>query len=67
MALAFSKNDALTTVKTGGMDVALGLRWTHGRLAVEGILKETLLVDGPDFVGGTAPGLLGAIGLSVGL
>lgn len=53
---------------TGGADMAVGLRWVKDNFALEGSLKETVLANGPYFIGGnTNQGLLGSIGLSLGI
>ncbi len=59
--------DKFSSFITVGTDMALGLRWTYENLAVEGALKESVLANGPQFIGGTAnQGLFGQLGVSVG-
>ncbi len=49
-----------------GADMSLGLRWQHENFAIEGVVEETLLSNGPQFIGGGSPGLFAQIGMSVG-
>ncbi len=49
-----------------GADMSVGLRWQHENFAFEGSVQETLLSNGPQFIGGGAPGLFGQIGMTVG-
>ena len=51
---------------TTGADVSVGLRWNYENLALEGKITDAILFDGPDLIGGTAPGLFGEVGLAVG-
>lgn len=59
--------DKSTTFLTGGADMAVGLRWVYENFAFEGAVKELMLSNGPQFIGGNAaPGMFAQIGLSVG-
>ncbi len=60
--------DERTDFLTGSADVALGLRWVRENLAVEGILSEALLANGPHFIGGNgASGMFLQVGVSLGI
>ena len=60
-------NQDFSRLLTGGSDMSVGLRWVKDNFALEGSLKEAFLANGPDFIGGSGQGLLGAIGLSLGI
>ena len=51
---------------TAGTDMALGLRWNYENFAFEGSVSEILLSNGPNMIGGGAPGLFGRVGVSLG-
>jgi hypothetical protein len=51
---------------TNSGDVNVGLRWSHENFAIEGQVAEQLLLDGPDMIGGSAPGLFSQVGISYG-
>lgn len=60
--------DERTDFLTGSADVALGLRWVRENLAVEGILSDALLANGPQFIGGDgASGMFLQVGVSLGI
>ncbi len=59
--------DQSTSFFTAGTDMAVGLRWAYENFAFEGAVKEALLANGPQFIGGNAaPGMFAQIGMSVG-
>ncbi len=46
-------------------DLSFGLRWAKENFAIEGELSKALILNGPDFIGGTGPGVLGSGGVSL--
>jgi hypothetical protein len=57
-----------TSLLTGSADVAVGLRWVLDNFALEGSLKEAVLLNGPYLVGGNAgQGLFANVGISLGI
>lgn len=52
---------------TSGADVEVGLRWNKENLAIEGGLKESVLANGPNIIGGNAgQGLFFNLGMALG-
>ncbi len=66
VTIAYVTQEDNNAALTDGADMSLGLRWTKDNFAIEGLVREALLSNGPQFIGGGAPGLFASIGLSVG-
>ncbi|MDB5106068.1 MAG: hypothetical protein JWP91_3757 [Fibrobacteres bacterium] len=57
-----------TRLLTADADVAVGLRWVKDNFALEGSLKEAVLLNGPYLIGGNAnQGLMAEVGMSLGI
>jgi hypothetical protein len=60
--------DGYSVLTSVGTNVDLGLRWTLGNFAFEGVISNNFLQNGPAIIGGnpTVPGMFGNIGVSLG-